>query len=121
MPQVRSRLALLGMAAMHDHIDTVQSVLEEALIGFEFEGFRHNPCGIGQHAVFGDNGVTFDVRFLHLGYRGVAFAIAHATRRVAVPRASLPAPRPTPPGGIPTTWRDSQRERGSMPRRHIDR
>jgi hypothetical protein len=48
------------MAAMRHHIDRVEPALEEALIGVEPELVRHDAGRIREHAVFGDNGITFD-------------------------------------------------------------
>ena len=52
---------------MHDHINPVQAVLEEQLISFELERVRHDPRGICQHAVLGDDGVTLDAAY-HVEY-----------------------------------------------------
>jgi hypothetical protein len=45
---------------MHDHIDPVETALEKVLIGLELELLRHDARCIGEHAVLGDNGITFD-------------------------------------------------------------
>src|SRR5436190_20000127 len=48
------------MASVHDHVDRVEAVLEENLIGLELERLRHDACGIREHAVLGANGIAFD-------------------------------------------------------------
>src|ERR1039458_9818200 len=50
----------MRMAPMHHHIDLVEPAFEEVLIGLELERVRHDTRGIRKHAIFGDDGVTFD-------------------------------------------------------------
>lgn len=57
---MRARLLFVRMAAVRHHIDRVEPALEEALIGVELELVRHDAGRIREHAVFGDNGITFD-------------------------------------------------------------
>ena len=57
---MRARLLFVRMAAMRHHIDRVEPALEEALIGVELELVRHDAGRIREHAVFRDNGITFD-------------------------------------------------------------
>jgi hypothetical protein len=45
---------------MHHYIDAVEFAFEEVLIGLELERVWHNAAGIGQHAIFGYDGITFD-------------------------------------------------------------
>jgi hypothetical protein len=45
---------------MRHHINPVEPAFEEMLIGLELERVRHDTCGIREHAIFGDNGITFD-------------------------------------------------------------
>jgi len=58
--QRRARLLFVGMAAVHHHIDRVEAALEEALIGLELERVRHDAGRVREHAVVGDDGITFD-------------------------------------------------------------
>ena len=58
--QTRARLLFVRMAAMHHHIDRVERALEEALISVELELVRHDAGRFREHAVFGNNGITFD-------------------------------------------------------------
>lgn len=56
------------MASVHDYIDAIESALKKDLIGFKFEGVRHYAARVREHAVFGDNGISFDaVRGFHDG------------------------------------------------------
>jgi hypothetical protein len=48
------------MPAMHHHIDSIELLFEEALVGLNFQGIRHDALGIREHSVFGDDGVAFD-------------------------------------------------------------
>ena len=45
---------------MHHHIDPVEPAFEEVLIGLELERVRHDTRGIREHAILGDDGITFD-------------------------------------------------------------
>ena len=58
--QVRMRLLLVRVTAMHHHIDIVERVLEEVPISLELERVRHDARRIRKHAIFGDNCVTLD-------------------------------------------------------------
>ena len=60
MPQIRMSLLLVRMPPMHDHVDAIQTAFEEGLIGFEFKGVGHHACGIRQHAVLGNDGISLD-------------------------------------------------------------
>jgi hypothetical protein len=60
--QMRARLLFVRMPAMRHHIDRVEPTREEALIGVELELVRHDAGRICEHAVLGDNGITFDAR-----------------------------------------------------------
>src|SRR5678815_4059053 len=53
-------MALTGMASMYHHVNRVQAVLKKLLIRIEPERVRHEPCCIGNHAISGDDGVTFN-------------------------------------------------------------
>jgi hypothetical protein len=44
---------------MYRHIYPVEAVLEKAFIGLELERFWHDAVGIRDHAIFGDDCVTF--------------------------------------------------------------
>ena len=52
---------------MHDDIHPVEPALEEPRISFELERVRHDPRGICQHAILGNDGVTLDAAY-HVGY-----------------------------------------------------
>src|SRR6185312_1088161 len=58
--QVRMRLMLMRIAPMHDRVDAVEPVLEEALVRLEAQLIRHHARGIREHAVFGHDGVALD-------------------------------------------------------------
>ena len=45
---------------MHYHIDPVERAFEELVIGLELERVRHDTRGIRDHAIRGDDGITFD-------------------------------------------------------------
>jgi hypothetical protein len=53
-------LPLVGVAAVDHDIDAIEAALEEALVGLDLQLIRHDPGGVGQHAVFGNDGVAFD-------------------------------------------------------------
>ena len=56
------------MASVHDYIDAIKSAFKKDLIGFKFEGVWHYAGRVREHAVFGDNGISFDaVRGFHDG------------------------------------------------------
>jgi hypothetical protein len=50
----------MRVAPMHHHIDPVEPAFEEVLIGLELERVRHDTRGIRDHAILGDDGITFD-------------------------------------------------------------
>jgi hypothetical protein len=53
---------------VYDHINVVQSSLVKLLIRLEHERAGHDPEGVRQHAVLGDDGVAFDTAaatFIH--------------------------------------------------------
>jgi len=56
----RPRAAFVGMAAMHDDGGAIEAGLEEALIGVVADGLRHLAFGVGEHAVGGNDDITFD-------------------------------------------------------------
>ena len=58
--QKRACQVLLRVAPVYDDIDRIQSLFEKALIGIELQRVWHNPGRIRQHAVLGDDGITFD-------------------------------------------------------------
>src|SRR5665213_2670557 len=61
----------MRVAAMRDHIDTVKAVFEKALVGLKLELIRHDTGRIGEHAVFRDDGITFDTAGKrHAGHSG---------------------------------------------------
>ena len=45
---------------MHYHIDPVERAFEELVIGLELERVRHDTRGIRDHAIRGDDGITFE-------------------------------------------------------------
>src|SRR3984893_16915010 len=45
---------------MDHHVDPVELAFEEVLIGLELERVRHDARGIRDHAILGDDGITFD-------------------------------------------------------------
>ena len=45
---------------MYQNIDPVEPAFEEVLIGLVLERIRHDSFGIRNHAILGDNGITFD-------------------------------------------------------------
>src|SRR5580700_10159689 len=45
---------------MHHYVDPVEPAFEEVLIGLELERVRHDTRGIRDHAILGDDGITFD-------------------------------------------------------------
>lgn len=45
---------------MHNDVDTIETAFEEGLIGPEFQRIRHNTCRVREHAVLGNDGITFD-------------------------------------------------------------
>ena len=47
---------------MHQHVGGSQTLVEEALIGFELERVRLHAGRIRDHAIGGDDGETFDDR-----------------------------------------------------------
>jgi hypothetical protein len=49
----------LRVAPMYRHIYSVEAVLEKAFIGLELERFWHDAVGIRDHAIFGDDRLTF--------------------------------------------------------------
>jgi len=56
------------MASVHDYIDAIEPTFKKDLIGFEFERVRHYAGRVCEHAVFGDDGISFDtVRGFHGG------------------------------------------------------
>src|ERR1700730_1431083 len=55
------RLSLMRVAPMHHHIDPVEPAFEKVPVGLELEPVRHDTYGIREHAILGDNGITFDV------------------------------------------------------------
>src|SRR6185312_5298983 len=57
---VGAGLLLVRVAAVHHHVDAVEAVLEEALVGLELELVRHDADRIRQHAVLGDDGEALD-------------------------------------------------------------
>src|SRR6202035_4674637 len=58
--QIRTRLSLMRVAAMHYHVDPVESAFEEMPIGLELERVRDHARGVREHAILGDNGIPFD-------------------------------------------------------------
>ena len=50
----------MGMAPMHDHRGVLEAAVEEFLVGLDHQGRGNMTCGIGQHAVLGDDGEAFD-------------------------------------------------------------
>jgi hypothetical protein len=50
----------MRVAAMHYHIDPVESAFEEVPIGLELERVRDHARGVREHAILGDNGIPFD-------------------------------------------------------------
>jgi len=66
--QIRSLLVFMRVTSVQDYIDAIESALEKDLIGFELERVRHEASRVGKHAVFGDDGISFDtVRCFHGG------------------------------------------------------
>ena len=58
----------MRMTSMQDYVDAVESTLEKELISFELERVRHDASRVRKHAVFGDDGISFDtVRCFHGG------------------------------------------------------
>ena len=58
----------MRMSSVHDHIDAIESAFKKDLIGFKFERVGHDASRIRKHAVFGDDGISFDtVRSFHGG------------------------------------------------------
>jgi hypothetical protein len=53
------RLLLMRVSPMYRHIYFVKAVLEKAFIGLELKRFWHDAVGIRDHAIFGDDCVTF--------------------------------------------------------------
>ena len=58
--QIRMPLTLVRVATMHHNINAIEPAFEEVLIGLKFELIRYNTSRIREHAVLGDNGITFD-------------------------------------------------------------
>ncbi len=58
--QMRMRLLLVRVGAMHHRFDAVEPEREEALVGLELELFRHDAGRIGDHAVARNDGITLD-------------------------------------------------------------
>ena len=50
----------MRVAAVNDHINAIEPAFEKALVGLKLELVRHDTCSICEHAVFGDDGITFD-------------------------------------------------------------
>ena len=50
----------MGMAAVDDHINAVEAAFEKALVGLTPELVRHDTRNICEHAVLGDDGITFN-------------------------------------------------------------
>src|SRR5690348_526721 len=97
MAPVRVRLLLVRMTAVHDHVDGVEPVFEETLVGLEFERIRHDAGGVGQHAVLRHDGKTLDAA----GLRHARGLSVDALGRQGLGRASAGAsgvPWPVPPG-----------------------
>jgi hypothetical protein len=59
-PQIRALLSLMRVAPVHHDIDPVEPAFEEVPIGLELERVRHDTRGIREHAILGDDGITFD-------------------------------------------------------------
>ena len=55
-----TRPALVRMAAMHEDRGVVECVLEEALIGVVADRRRHFAFAVRDHAVGGNDHITFD-------------------------------------------------------------
>src|SRR5579863_331813 len=80
---MRTRLALMGVAPVHHHDGCVEPAFEELPVGLELQRVRHDARGIREHAILGDDGVTFD-----------AARMADAARRAA--HTTVPNKAPTP-------------------------
>ncbi len=50
---------------MHDQVGVVEGVGEELLVALELQSVRHHAIGVRQHAVGGDDDVTFDAQRGH--------------------------------------------------------
>jgi hypothetical protein len=86
---------------MHHHIDPVEPAFEEVLIGLELERVRHDTRGIGEHAILGDDGITFDAT--RMGHNLLVVMIEHSWSAMQVGcvqrgsnRAALQCPRARP-------------------------
>jgi hypothetical protein len=58
--QIRTRLSLMRMAPMYHHIGPVEPAFEKVPIDLELERVWHDTRGIREHALLGDDGITFD-------------------------------------------------------------
>ncbi|HUI22691.1 MAG TPA: hypothetical protein VLZ74_16865 [Methylocella sp.] len=52
---------------MHHHIDPVEPAFEEVLICLELERVGHDTRSIREHAILGDDGITFDTKRMRHG------------------------------------------------------
>ena len=57
---VRARAALVRMAAVDNDRGTVEATLKKALIGVIADRRRHFALGVGNHAVGGNDHITFN-------------------------------------------------------------
>ena len=55
------RQLLLRIPPVNRNVDCVKTALEEMLIGLDMKRRRHGACGVGQHAVLGNNRIGLDV------------------------------------------------------------
>ena len=54
------RLSFMGVTPMHHNIDSVEPAFEKVLISLELKRIRYDTRGIREHAILGDDGITFD-------------------------------------------------------------
>jgi hypothetical protein len=53
-------LLLVRVAAVYDHINAIEAAFEKALVGLKLKLVRHDTRSIREHAILGDDGITFD-------------------------------------------------------------
>ena len=70
VPVRRARSALVRMPPVHHRSRTVEAAMKEPLVGLNHEAGRNFSLGVGQHAVRGDDGISFDAR--GSGHKGLA-------------------------------------------------
>jgi hypothetical protein len=70
----------MRVAPVNHDVDPVEPAFEEALIGLELERVRHDTRGIREHAILGDDGITFDAtgRGHHLTSRRESYYYAES-------------------------------------------